>query len=236
MVIQALIRKDARLLRLYLRSAVVATVASYLGMAILAMIYYQDQGITARAFLVMSRGSKFGFSATAVFAALLAGSVFTLERSDRSAEFLACLPPTRMQNLLSKLIVLLGTTAMMVAVHLLFLWLSHLLSPFVRDQGGLLTERTLPSALSALTFASVIVSMVGAALAVSAWLKSNGVPILCGLLAPLFVLSFVSLIGWALDVPSEGDAFEIRYATSSLVLGVTFGYLGCLWFVTRCEP
>jgi ABC-type transport system involved in multi-copper enzyme maturation permease subunit len=236
MVIQALIRKDARLLRLYLRSAVVATVASYLSMAILAMIYYQDEGIAARAFLVMSRGSKCGFPATAVFAALLAGSVFTLERSDRSAEFLACLPPTRMQNLLSKLIVLLGTTAMMVAVHLLFLWASHLLSPFVRDQGGILAERTLPSALSALTFASVIISMVGAALAVSAWLKSNGVPILCGLLAPLFILSFVSLIGWALDIPSEGDAFEIRYATSSLVLGVTFGCLGCLWFVTRSEP
>jgi hypothetical protein len=83
---------------------------------------------------------------------------------------------------------------------------------------------------------AVIVSMMGGALAVSAWLKSNGVPILCGLLTPVFVMSFVSLIGRVLDVPSEGDAFEIRYATSSLVLGATFGYMGCYWFVTRSEP
>lgn len=235
-MIWALIRKDARLLRLYLRTAFVATVACYLIMAVLAAIYYGDEGITARAFRICSRGSNCGFPATAIFAALLAASVFTLERSDRSAEFLACLPPTRMQNLISKLIVVLGATAMMVAVHLLFLCASHLLLPYVRDQGGIFTESSLPSALSALTFIAVIVSMVGGALAVSAWLKSNGVPILCGLLTPVFVMSFVSLIGWAFDIPSEGDAYEIRYVTSSLFLGVTFGYTGCYWYVTRSEP
>jgi hypothetical protein len=236
MLIWGLIRKDARLLRLYLRSAFVATVACYLMMAILAAIYYQDEGITARAFLIFSHGSICGFTATAILASLLAGSVFTLERSDRSAEFLACLPPTRMQNLVSKLIVVLGATATMVTVHVLFFWASHLLLPFVRDQGGMLADRGLPSALTALTFVAAIISMAGGALAASAWLKSNGVPILCGLLTPVFVANFVSLIGRALDIPSEGDAFQIRYATSSLVLGVAFGYLGCYWYVTRSEP
>ena len=235
-MIRALIKKDARLLRLYLRAAFVATVACYLIMAVLAVIYYQDEGITARAFLIFSRGSNCGFPATAVCAALLAGSVLTLERGDRSAEFLACLPPTRMQNLASKLIVVLGAAAMMVTVHLSFVWAAHLLLPFVRDQGGILAERSSPSALSALTFVAVIVSMMGGALAVSAWLKSNGVPILCGLLTPVFVASFVSMIGWTFDIPSEGDAYEIRYATSSLLLGVTFGYIGCYCYVTRREP
>jgi hypothetical protein len=236
MLIRALIRKDARLLRFYLRSAFVATVACYLIMAILAVIYYQDEAIPARAFRIFSRGSNCGFAATAVFAALLAASVFTLERGDRSAEFLACLPPTRMQNLISKLIVVWGATAMMVAVHLLFLWAAHLLLPFVRDQGGLLTDGGLPSVLSALTSVAVIVSMVGGALAVSAWMKSNGVSILCGLLTPVFVVSFVSLIGRVLDIPSEGNAFAIRYATSAFLLGATFAYMGCHWYVTRREP
>jgi ABC-type transport system involved in multi-copper enzyme maturation permease subunit len=240
-MIRALIKKDARLLRLYLRSAFVATVGCYLLMAILAVIFtnFQDeraQSLANLAMLSFSGGSNGGFPTTYFFAALLAGSVFTLERSDRSAEFLACLPPTRMQNLVSKLTVVLGATAMMVTVHLLSFWISYLLLPYIREQSGILTENRLPSALTVLTFVTVIVSVIGGALAVSAWLNSNGVPILCGLLTPVFVLSFVSLIGWALDIPSEGDAFGVRYAISSLVLGITFGYMGCHWYLTRSEP
>ena len=125
---------------------------------------------------------------------------------------------------------------MMVTVHLLSFWISHLLLPYVREQGVILTQQSLPGMLTVLSFVTVIVSVIGGALAVSAWLNSNGVPILCGLLTPIFVLSFVSLIGWALDIPSEGDAFAVRYAISSLVLGITFGYMGCHWYLTRSEP
>jgi ABC-type transport system involved in multi-copper enzyme maturation permease subunit len=240
-LIWALIRKDARLLRLYLRSALVATAGCYVIMAVLTVIFssYQEesaQSLSNRAFLTCMGGSNGGLGITYFFAALLAGSIFTLERSDRSAEFLACLPPTRMQNLISKLTVVLGVTAMMVTVHLLFALSAKLLLPFVRGQSLIHSEERLNTGLNALNFVGVIVSVVGGAFAVSPWLKSNGVPILCGLLTPALVASAVSLIGWALDIPSEGDAFLIRYATSSFVLGVAFGVMGCYWYLTGSEP
>ena len=240
-MIWALIRKDAGLLRTYLRSAIFATLACYLASIalVLIMIYYEDENAqngASRALLICKGGSNCGFVATYFFAALLAGSVFTLERSDRSAEFLACLPPTRLQNLMSKLAVVLVATMMMISVHLFFAWLAHLFRPYVRGHSAQLSEQSLISVLYALNFVAIIVSVVGGALATSAWLKSNGVPILCGLFMPAFVASIVSLIGWVLEIPSEGDAFVIRYATSSLVFGVTFGYLGCYWYLTRSEP
>jgi hypothetical protein len=43
------------------------------------------------------------------------------------------------------------------------------------------------------------------------------------------------MISWSLDIPFEANAYVIRYATSSLVLGVAFGYLGCYWYLTRSE-
>lgn len=240
-MIWALIRKDARLLRVYLRSAIFATVACYLVSVIMVVImaYYEDgnaQSGANRALLICKGGSTCGFPATYFFAALLAGSVFTLERSDRSSEFLACLPPTRMQNLVSKLIVVFGSTVMMIAVHLLFGCVAHLFLPFVRGQSPQVSVESLASALSALNFVAIIVSVAGGALAVSAWMKSNGVPILCGLLMPALVASIVALISWALDIPSEGDAFIVRFATSSIVLGIGFGYVGCYWYLTRSEP
>jgi hypothetical protein len=239
-MIWALISKDARLLRVYLRFAIAATVLCYAAMAILAVIFtnFQDkqaQTVTHRAMLILIGGSNGGFGITYFFAALLSGSVFTLERSDRSAEFLDSLPPTRMQNLTSKLTVVIAATAAMLLVHLSSAWAANLLLPFVRREGGFFPAERLPSVLNSLNFVAVIVSVVGGALAVSAWQKSNGVPILSGLLTPALVASIASFISWALNIPFEPEAFVMRYATSSLVLGFTFGYLGSYWYLKRSE-
>ena len=238
-MIRALIRKDARLLRFYLRSAITAIIACYLVCAGIVVMtsQYQDaamQSLTSRTFLTLAAGSIYGIGTTGFFAAILAGSVFTLERSDRSAEFLACLPPTRMQNLVSKMTVVLGATTAMLAVHIIASSVANQIFPYVQVPPG--QGNILFGTLEWLTSVAIIVSIIGGALAVSAWLKSNGVPILAGLLTPLLILSFVSLIGWLLDIPSEGNTFQIRYATSSFVLGVAFVYMGCNWYLTRSDP
>jgi hypothetical protein len=97
-------------------------------------------------------------------------------------------------------------------------------------------KSSLSDALVVLTMVAVAVSILGGALFMSASTNSNGIPILCGLLTPLLILSIVSLIGWALDIPSEGNAFAFRYATSAIVLGLVFAIIGCYWYVTRIEP
>ena len=237
-LIRALIRKDARLLRFYLRSAIATIIACYLLAGMVVMLsQYQDaakQSLTSRTFFTLAVGSIYGIGITGFFAALLAGSVFTLERSDRSAEFLACLPPTRLQNLVSKLTVVLGATTAMLALPIISSAVANQMFPYVQvapGQGNILFGTP-----EWLTSVAIIVSIIGGAFAVSAWLKSNGVPILAGLLTPLLILSFVSLIGWLLDIPSEGNAFQIRYVTSSFVLGVAFAYMGCYWYLTRSDP
>jgi ABC-type transport system involved in multi-copper enzyme maturation permease subunit len=240
-LIQALIKKDSRLLRVYLRSAAMTSIVCYLFMGVLVVILttYQDPGmqtIAARTLYILASGSNFGFVATSFFAALLGGSVFTLERSDRSSEFLACLPPTRMQNLISKLTVVLGSIGAMIVVHVLTNIAAHQIVPFVPANVSMIAKDSLSSTLVLVTMIAVTVSMVGGSFAVSASVKSNGVPVLGGLLTPLLVLSLVSLIGWALDIPSEGNAFAIRYATSAFVLGILFAYIGCFWYLTRSEP
>lgn len=238
-LIRALIRKDARLLRFYLRSAIATIIACYLvcaGMVVM-LSQYQDaakQSLTSRTFLTLAVGSIYGIGTTGFFAAILAGSVFTLERCDRSAEFLACLPTTRMQNLVSKMTVVLVATTAMLAVHIIASSVANQIFPYVQVAPGQGDIRL--GTLEWLTTVAIIVSIIGGALAVSAWLKSNGVPILAGLLTPLLILSFVLLIGWSLNIPSEGNTFQIRYVTSSFVLGGAFAYIGCYWYLTRSDP
>jgi len=56
---------------------------------------------------ILAGGSLFGILLVVpIFSSLLPASVLTLERSDRSSQFPACLPPTRLQIYLSKLIVI----------------------------------------------------------------------------------------------------------------------------------
>lgn len=103
----AVLKKDLSLLRNYWRSAAVATIVCYAIAAVFVvwLTEYQDesmQQIGARSFLVLGVGSRIGMVVTVIFTVALAGSVFTLERSDRSAEFLACLPPTRLMNLVKQ--------------------------------------------------------------------------------------------------------------------------------------
>ena len=240
-MLSALIRKDAGLLRTYLRCAAAATICCYLvsGIIVVVMSGYQDalaQGWMHRTLMTLQGGSTYGFVLTAFFAAMLAGSIFTLERSDRSAEFLACLPPTRHQNLISKLTVAVGATLAMVIIHILAIVVAVQLVPYVKEQGILLIETPLPDALGVLSSVAAVTSVVGGALAASAWVKSNGAPILCGLLTPFLILMLFRTLVWSLDIPLWGDAFRIRITTSMVVLGLALGFSGCYWYLTRSEP
>lgn len=238
-MIWTLIRKDARLLRYYLRSAVVVTICCYLVPAI-ALNFLEispdpdtPRG-TAISLLVLVAGRNFGFISTGIFSALMAGSVFTLERSDRSAEFLACLPPTRRQNLVSKLSVILGPIGSMISVHILASIAAIQVAAYAPADSFL--QNRLAFATDVFTYVAIIASTFGGALAASALLSSNGVPILCGLFCPFLVLSMVMLFGYVLDIPAEGDAFAMRYGTNSFAMGSALSVIGCYWYLTGNSP
>ncbi len=242
MINWALVKKDIRLLGNYLRFAVVVTPAVYLvwGAAVVWFTSYTQEAeapmrsTSARVFLTLSNASTGGMVITGFLAGLIAGSVLTLERIDRSAEFLACLPPTRGAHLRGKLCVLFGSTLAMLCIHILAACLSSILIPYVRTSGLLRMEP--PTALGLVTAMTVILSVIGGALAVSAWMNSNGVPILCGLLTPTMVGALVLLISYMLGVETSGQQFQARFVTASLLIGVCLTISGSYWYLAREEP
>lgn len=236
----ALIKKDARLLQSYLVVAVLATFGCYLTTAIgiYGLTNYEEesmQSLPVRSFLLLRGGNNFGFAATALCSVLIAGSILTLERADRSAEFLASLPPSRVQHLISKMVVLFGMTAFMILVHVTAAIVSDMLLPYVRATNYPFAQGTQMS--SVFRSISIVVSMIGGALAVSAWQHSNGVPILCGLVTPLAVLALLQLANYCLDIPhTNSEAFLNRFSLFASLTGGSLILCGGYWYLERTEP
>ena len=238
----ALIRKDARLLRHYLRSAVGCTLGCYLVAAVFAvwLTSYQAEQMQwwgVRCLLTLQNGSSTGMGVTFFFGALLSGSVFTLERADRSSEFLACLPPTRWTNLISKVTVLYGSTLVMLIVHVVGLYAVFWMRPHLPVVEPLLptTENASPGPML-VAFLSSLCATMGGGLAVSAWTRSNGVPILCALLMPVLVLSYVSATIHFFGIEADREAMHWRFAMTASVSGAVLTFCGCYWYLSRRVP
>lgn len=69
--------------------------------------------------------AEVGLFMATIMCAVFGGAAFALERADRSAQFLAMLPVTREQIVVSKMIVTLGVLVAMVAINLLTLYLTE---------------------------------------------------------------------------------------------------------------
>jgi len=126
-MIWALIRKDLGLLRLYLRSLVGALIACFVAAAILIFWAAREGGelfknyemMVSMVAAILAAGVLLGFVVVILFSSLLSGSVITLERGDRSSQFLACLPPSRLRNYLSKLIVIASVVLLTLSILLI---------------------------------------------------------------------------------------------------------------------
>lgn len=233
---RALLRKDVRLLRVYLRISFATTLLLYpLGFGIVCWFtgYYLDeasQTLAARSLVALAGASNMGLVLTYLFAAIIAGSTFALERSDRSSEFLACLPPSRWQNLSSKIVILFVVIGGMILLHNFAAWCAWQLVPYARSLDFKF------SLIANLVMTSGILCIAGFAFAGSSLMNSNGGPALLGLFSPLLSLAVVIGLGQLLDIPSEGNAFAMRYAMTCLALGCTTFLCGCFWYLNRSEP
>lgn len=233
---RALLRKDARLLRVYLRISIVIT--SLLYPLAFACVYWftgsyleeETQTLAARSLVTLAGGSNMGFMLTGLFAAIIGGSTIALERSDRSSEFLACLPPSRWQNLASKVVVLFAAVGSMILLHNIAAFGAWQLVPYTPSLNMKF------SLVANLVVNSVILCVVGFSFAGSSLMKSNGGPALLGLFSPLLCLAIVTGLGKLLDIPSEGNAFAMRYAMTCLALACTTFLCGCSWYLNRSEP
>lgn len=236
-MIKAILCKDIALLKNYIWAIVIITIGCYLFASgfVVWGTYYDETAMKTlanRVFWSLAGGSQIGFVATGLLGALLAGSAISLERSDRSVEFLACLPPTRQQNLISKIMVVGSLLLLMISIHVGCNFSAHQLIPFVPSE----RRPYVPDLMDVMTFLSIIVSMVGGAWGFASFMRSNGAPIVLGFGTPFLVLSLVVLIGWSLGIKSEDESFQIRYTSGGFILGLTLGLIGSYHYLTRSEP
>ena len=232
----AILYKDLRLLRIYLRMSLLTSILIY--PVFFGFIYWFSEnhlGIDeAKQFVfqlrltLLSSGGT-GLALTFLFASIIAASSIALERSDRSAEFLACLPPTRWQNLLSKLILVISAVGGMLALHNIATFGAWSMTAYAHTPLKV-------DLMASLLMSCVTVCMTGFSFAGSSLMKSNGGPALLGFFSPLLSISIVLGIGKLLDIPSEGNAFAIRYSITCFALGITMFLCGSLWYLNRSEP
>ena len=235
-MIGALIRKDLHLLRLYLRSLVGALIACFVLAAITIYFDAREAGLSfadPRIMIasILAGGSLLGLIVVSIFSALLSGSIITLERSDRSSQFLACLPPARFQNYLSKLIVVASTVLLSLGICLLAWFVAFQLNHSGETPLGsseLLKNKPLIFVRGFLRFAdswsdatvytlfALLASIVGGSLLVSLGSRSNAIPAFGGILTPIALWIAIISIRLLLNFTwSPEEAFNLFFRVTS---------------------
>ena len=260
-MIWALIRKDLGLLRLYLRSLVGALIACFVAAAILIFWAAREGGelfknyemMVSMVAAILAAGVLLGFVVVILFSSLLSGSVITLERGDRSSQFLACLPPSRLRNYLSKLIVIASVVLLTLSI-LLIAWFSANRLLHAADALSSTSEaQTFWDPNSPLLFVTISVgmaaawddailhplfailaSMIGGSLLASLLSKSNAVPTLCGVLTPIAIIAAIvrGAVVWNIELPEE-EWFNVFSLVASGVGLFCIVVSGCAYVFQR---
>lgn len=160
-----------------------------------------------------------------VHIAFLAGFIVAGERRDRSAEFLAFLPPAKWMVISSKAIVCLGWAALVAILYFLF---TELIVPWVSD--GEYSYRQ--SGGMSLAVPAYALTVFGGAWLLSCCIESPIFSIIAGLLAPFLIVSTLYLVGrWIGSV-------DIGLSTNWVFTIIGFAsFFGGVWhFTSRVEP
>ncbi len=197
-MLRALLWKDLRVQRVAMVAAFCVIVVPY---GYVAYQYVGDGAAvansTAELRASLDHAGRISLMASLLVVAMLAGGAFAAERSDRSHEFLALLPPTRFTILGSKALVVMVTTGV--------LWL---LNPYVimRIASIVTVDSTLPAASGDAmlgTVSAMALSVLGTGWLGSILVANPASSLLIGLLSPFFSLLFAYGVR---DAPNPPDA------------------------------
>lgn len=158
--------------------------------------------------------------------ALLGGNSIACERLDRSAEFLAALPPSRALILASKLSVVLLTLLVIWGVDLLF---GDVIAPLLSSK--VLNIWDLPSRWYLLSGALVF----GAAWLGSSFMESPTFATTMGIAIPLLLAALLAVVRLFTDWPDQKD-FAYYFNLISCLLGIVCFAAGSWYYLQRVEP
>ena len=170
----------------------------------------------------------FALSFSMLTFAALGGNAFASERADRSAEFLAYLPPTRRMVVASKSILALGVSLLIWLVGLTLLYvMAPRLGPV---EASLIQFRD--DMIPALIPSSVL--LLGGAWLGSSFLPSHTLATFFGILVTVALLGALAGIEYAVEPPP----FDVGwwYRTLCWPLGAAAFAAGVAIYVRRVEP
>jgi hypothetical protein len=224
--------KDVRVNRLPLLIGVALLVAPYVvvGTAVTHMPVWQEATRASAWAVLLATGCYFSLMCSQASLAMLSGHVIAAERGDRSAEFLAYLPPSRGQVLLSKAIVLLGFAAVV--------WGLNSSANLVADYLAVDTDaaRMLTADMASLgRLAAIGALAIGAGWCASSMLENSGPAVAFALVAPLVVFGFLQLTRYLANWPDE-LSFDDVYFAACWPIGVSLFAAGTVYFLRRVEP
>lgn len=183
-----------------------------------------------------SSAAVFGLALQGLTLALLGGNAIAGERNDRSSEFLAYLPVSRANNLVSKLVWPIVAVALAIGVTAVLVSVSTVLGGFTFDD--FLKE----SAQENGTFLAV--AIVGGLCFSVAWLgsallRSPTFAVAGGILAPAVIFFATMLIVKFVPPPQvrhpDRVVWSILFLVVPLIACISF-FAGCRIYLRRVEP
>ena len=165
-------------------------------------------------------------------AAMLGGNSVAGERADRSAEFMATLPPSRGNRITAKAVFTVGILLFIWAVNLIALYVIARHAPEQPFQGSEFSDDNAGQMVAVLAVSTAIA--FGASWFVSCVASSHALAGAAGIGAPVLVACFIMAAQHLLNFGE--DAFTAIYITSCASLGVIGFVGGITYYVRRVEP
>jgi hypothetical protein len=225
-----LLWKDYRLNRGLLLLGTVLLLGPYAAVCAGTLYVGWPAGLSAAEWSVrLWEASIFSLILSQLTLAVLAGNAIAAERADRSAEFLACLPPSRLQILASKLLL-----ALLVAAAI---WVVHLsITELVVPRLGAAVASPWDRLGSRSTFAAGTVLLFGASWLGSAVLHSPASATIFGIAMALGGGPLLAQVVWVLCASGVREALPCYGTIVSLTVGLLCFLSGSAYFLRRLEP
>jgi ABC-type transport system involved in multi-copper enzyme maturation permease subunit len=224
-MLRALIYKDLLANRLPLLLAACLLVASYVAAAI---IYSQDGALAVqsgarRVGSVLMAGSLVSHGLAQLSLAVLAGNLIAAERVNRSAEFLAYLPPSRGMVLSAKAIVLAGAALVLLFIPLV-----------VGGLAAFITETISADSFRRIAILVASISALGLCASGVGWLASCCLD--SNALAILFALGSPWILTVVVSSASGGKPSQAILLAAYVSVGLAGFLFGTRHFLNRVEP
>ena len=230
-MLRALLWKDLRVNRLPLLIGIALLLAPYIivSVAVTHMPLWEEATAASAWAVLLATGCHFSAMCSQASLAMLSGHVIAAERGDRSAEFIAYLPPSRGQILLSKAFVIVGAMAVVWGMNLALKWLADQLAG--DTDASTLTSHT--ASLSQL--AAIGILAAGAGWCASSMLENSGPAVTLAFVAPIVLFGFFQLTRYLVNWPDELSFSDVYFA-GCWPVGLGLFLAGAAYYLQRVEP